>query len=259
MVEKNDVGKSQPLIALGDIGAALGLLTRIPLRVDMDLAQARSHLSPWAYPSVGLILATLVLPLAMGLTWIGLSSEIVALLTLIGLITLTGALHEDGLADCADGFWGGYTYERRLEIMKDSQIGTYGTLALIAGFALRWVALSAALEATAYFAIAAVWVASRAPMPALMALLPNARGTGLSAAQGQVSTVTAGLAASIALIIALLLTGGFALGLAGALLITAALRAALAKTKIGGQTGDVLGATQQVCEITGLLALTLAL
>ena len=91
----------------------------------------------------------------------------------------TGAMHEDGLADTVDGLWGGWTRDRRLEIMKDSHIGTYGVLALIVSAGLRWSVLAGLLTLGAG-PVVAIAVLSRASMPALMAALPNARGDGLA-------------------------------------------------------------------------------
>jgi hypothetical protein len=108
---------------------------------------------------------------------------------------VTGALHEDGLADSADGLWGGWDKTRRLAIMKDSHIGTYGVLALILVMLLRWTALAALFaQGTPWAALIAAGALSRAPMAVLMAALPNARGTGLSHSVGRPDGVTAATA-----------------------------------------------------------------
>ena len=169
---------------------------------------------------------------------------------------MTGAMHEDGLADTADGFWGGWTVARRLEIMKDSHIGSYGVIALILSLGLRWMALTLLFEAgLALPALIAMGALSRAVMPGLLHALPFAREGGLSRSVGRVSFDTAVLGAALGAILALM-----ALGLAALLLMmTVALSgwgvAALARGKIGGQTGDVLGAAQQVAEVAALLVL----
>ncbi|MEM6375220.1 MAG: adenosylcobinamide-GDP ribazoletransferase, partial [Pseudomonadota bacterium] len=134
--EQNSTEPSAPdnaLIRLHDLGRAVALLTRCPVP-DFLLApggdRAGAH-AAWAYPIAGLIpgaLAALFGSLAM---FFGLGPAIAALSALGMAAFVTGALHEDGLADCADGFWGGWTPERRLEIMRDSRIGTYGVLTLI--------------------------------------------------------------------------------------------------------------------------------
>jgi len=169
-------------------------------------------------------------------------------------VMITGAMHEDGLADTADGFWGGWTPARRLEIMKDSHIGTYGVIALVLAFLWRW-ALWSALLGVAPFALVATAALSRAPLPALMAALPNARDTGLSHTTGRPTRTTAAISGVIATFIALGCVGPLATltGLAVVALVAITL-GMLAKSKIGGQTGDVLGAAQVVAELLCLTA-----
>jgi adenosylcobinamide-GDP ribazoletransferase len=134
-----------PPAKVEDIWVALGLLTRLPLpEHDWDNTRPAA-MAAWAYPLVGLLVGLLASTFAAILIRIGLPTGMVAAAILLGLSILTGAMHEDGLADAADGLWGGTTPERRLEIMKDSHIGSYGVIALVAGFALRWSALSALL------------------------------------------------------------------------------------------------------------------
>jgi adenosylcobinamide-GDP ribazoletransferase len=165
---------------------------------------------------------------------------------------LTGAMHEDGLADCADGFWGGYDRDRRLEIMKDSQIGTYGVLALVVTIGLRWLALSAIIS-TGFAGVIAAAVLSRGSLPALMAMLNHARDTGLSHSVGRPTHFSAVVAFGIASIIALVMIGFSAIGAIIATVVVAFAFGRLAKAKISGQTGDVLGATQVLSETAVLL------
>ena len=249
---KND----NPLATPQDVLIALALLSRLP--VPEDQAWARQANAAWAYPLVGVVLgglAGLTGLLAMGL---GLPAPLVALITLTTLIILSGGMHEDGLADTADGFWGGWDIARRLEIMKDSQIGSYGVIALVLSLAARWVCLWLLWDAGSSAAIPAILagaVLSRAAMPVLMATLPHARDTGLSHHVGRVSQSTALLGCGVAMAMALLLLGSSALWAAiGAALVVSGL-AILARRKIGGQTGDVLGASQQLAEITVLACL----
>ena len=237
-----------------DLLLALVLLTRLPLPHLSQESFARQARATWAFPVAGLVVGGLASLLGMvALHWW--SPILAAGLALALQVVLTGAMHEDGLADTADGFWGGFERARRLEIMKDSHIGSYGVLALILGIGLRWAALTTLFEAGLIWAPVALGVLSRAAMPVLMASLPNARGSGLSQSVGRPApgTVLAGLALALAL--AVLAIGWGALP--AALLcvpVVLALRA-LAKAKIGGQTGDVLGATQQVSELSLALAL----
>jgi adenosylcobinamide-GDP ribazoletransferase len=242
-----------------DIARALGLLTRLPVPVDGPAAMARGARAAWAWPLAGAILALIAGGVGATALWWGVTAPIAAGLILATQIILTGALHEDGLADSADGLWGGHTRDRRLEIMKDSRIGTFGVLALILSVGLRWVALSALIiGGIPWAALIGVAMLSRWPMVALMAALPPARPGGLSAAVGRPPAPTVWLAGALA-ILGLILLGWSALPVALAVLGLTALIAAVAQSRIGGQTGDILGASQQVTETAALILLTAAL
>jgi adenosylcobinamide-GDP ribazoletransferase len=239
-----------------DILAALGLLTRLPVKVDFARAQARGARAAWAWPLAGALVGLLAGLIGLTAWALGLPPGVAAGLTLVTQVMLTGAMHEDGLADTADGLWGGYTRERRLEIMKDSAIGAYGTIALVLSLLLRFAVLST-LFATghALLALVAAGALSRAAMGVTMSTLPNARGAGLSDSVGRPPRATAALGLGLALALGLILTGPAAwLGSALAASLAALTLAALARVKIGGQTGDILGATQQVTEIAALAA-----
>jgi adenosylcobinamide-GDP ribazoletransferase len=173
------------------------------------------------------------------------------------LIAATGALHEDGLADVADGFGGGATRARKLEIMRDSRIGAYGAIAIALALILRIGALAAALDGgfwRAALSLTLVAALSRAAALTPLALLPPARADGAGAAAGQLDSSGLAAAWGSALVIALAL-GLVALGVAHALLAAlmsgagALFMVALARRAIGGQTGDVAGAAQQGSEI----------
>lgn len=240
------------LIDRRDIAAAIALLTRIPLRADFS----RGAKAAWAWPIAGAVVGLAAACGAWVLEAAGLPPILIAGLALLVQTILTGALHEDGLADTVDGLWGGHDPARRLEIMKDSAIGSYGVLALVFGAGLRWFALAAVLHAyDAPWILVPLAMLSRAPMAVLSAALPNARGGGLSSSVGRASGLSAAIGVALAAGLALLTTGG--LFLAPMLWIafgTIAL-AALARAKIGGQTGDILGASQQLAETLALLAL----
>lgn len=237
------------LIRLHDMAAGVALLTRLPLRAS-DAALARGAKAAWSWPLVGGVLGGIAGIAASLLLALGLPAPLVAGLGLVIGVMMTGALHEDGLADTADGFWGGWEPARRLEIMKDSHIGSYGVIALILSLGLRWVALSVIFAAgLALPALVAVAVLSRATMPVMIYALPPAREGGLSRSVGRVPFDTVVLACGVALVLALLAAGLVALPLAGAAALAAFGMGWLARIKIGGQTGDVLGATQQVSEI----------
>ncbi len=239
------------LLRIEDVPAALALLTRLPV----PASQSRGAAGAWAYPLAGLVVGALAG--VAGWAALGLGAGLAAALALTVQVMLTGALHEDGLADCADGFWGGADTARRLAIMKDSQVGSFGVLALVLSLIARWSALSALFAAGTVLApMIAAAVLSRAAMSAAMAVLPNARGRGLADSVGRPGAATVALAVALALTVAARALGplaALAAGLAAAAL--AALTALTARAKIGGVTGDVLGAVQVISEIAALAAL----
>ncbi|PIE11581.1 MAG: adenosylcobinamide-GDP ribazoletransferase [Rhodobacterales bacterium] len=240
-----------------DLPVALSLLTRLPLHLP-ETAYARGARTAWAWGVVGAMLGALGGAVWLLASALGFSAFVSAALALSTLTVLTGAMHEDGLADCADGFWGGYDRARRLAIMKDSQIGTYGVLALVGLFILRLGAVTG-LDAAhdVMIALISAGAGSRAVMAGIMQALPNARGTGLSSRTGQPGWAAVGAGGVLAGGLSLCLLGLFATLICIAVgLGTALLWARIARVKIGGQTGDVLGATQQLVETALLLTLT---
>lgn len=243
--------KHDTLVDMADLRAAIGLMTRLPVHAhDTGRGGARAA---WAWPLAGLCVAVPAALAAEAALRSGLPVAFAACLALAVQIVLTGAMHEDGLADSADGLWGGWTRERRLEIMKDSRIGTYGVLALVLSVAARLALLAAVIADGALWpAVLAAALMSRAPMVAAMAALPPARPDGLSRAVGRPGRATALMAVGIALVLALLLTGAAALAATLAIAATTLGIAALARAQIGGQTGDILGAVQQIAEIAAL-------
>lgn len=254
----NDTG-GQPQFAPRDMVVALGLLTRLPLPASAfdGLSDRAPALAAWAYPLVGLVTGGVAVLAAWCAGAVGLGPSIQAILALLAGALVTGAMHEDGLADCADGFWGGWTQDRRLEIMKDSQIGTYGVLALILSLLLRWQAMTLLIASGGLLTLIPVAVVSRAAMVWVMAKLRQARAGGLSAKTGQ--PPRAALLAALGIgAAAALLSGAFFWTLVVAACTTLAI-ASIARRKIGGQTGDVLGATQQGVEAACLLSLAAAL
>jgi adenosylcobinamide-GDP ribazoletransferase len=173
-------------------------------------------------------------------------------------LLLTGALHEDGLADSADGLFGGVDRDHRLAIMRDSRHGTFAVLALVLSVALRAAALAQIGEAVfAGLALVAAHAGSRALLAAAMWALPPARGDGLGAAAGRPrsATVVAALVIAFAIGAAALgpMHGTIAIAIAAA---AVAIAATTARRRIGGYTGDTLGAFQQIGEIAILLAAT---
>lgn len=231
-----------------DLLAALGLLTRLPVPDTGPPNPAAA----WAWPVAGgLVGALAALAGAVALT-LGVVPGVAAALAMGVTAALTGGLHEDGLADCADGFWGGHDRARRLEIMKDSRVGSYGVLALGLVLLARWAALTALVEGGHWGALIAAEALSRTAMAGVMAGLPNARGRGLSASHGAPEGETVAIATALALGLAGMLAGWAAPAMALAALAAAASVGAVARTKIGGQTGDVLGAAQQMALVAAL-------
>jgi adenosylcobinamide-GDP ribazoletransferase len=234
-----------------DLLSGLALLTRLPVPDHRGTGAQ----SAWAWPLVGALLGAIGAGVAGLALWLGLPPGVVAVLVLVTGAMLTGALHEDGLSDTADGLFGGWTRERRLEIMKDSRVGSYGVLALVLVTLMRWSALTTILAGGHLWGLIAVGAASRAPMGVIMAALPNARGAGLSHATGRPPLPEALAGAVVAGAIAVLAVGWAALPMLALVAGVSALLARSANARIGGQTGDILGATQQLAEAAALTVL----
>jgi len=238
---------------LPDLLSAAALLSRLPLPDH----RATGAASAWAWPLVGAALGALAALVATGALWLGITPGVAAALVLAASAMLTGGLHEDGLADTADGLFGGWTKARRLEIMKDSRIGSYGMLALMLVTLARWSALTALLVFGGHWAaLVATGAVARAPMALMMALLPNARGEGFSHATGRPTQAVALAGLALALAISVGVAGWTGFLLLGVALVAAILMSILALRRIGGQTGDILGATQQLAEVACLAALS---
>lgn len=236
-----------------DIWAAFSLLTRLPVPVDHARAGTRGAGSAWAFPVVGLVIGGGAGLLAMLAQKLGIPPTMAAISALAFLAIVTGGMHEDGLADFADGM-GGSTLDRRLEIMKDSRIGAYGVIALVLAILARWSGIVELSGWAIVSVMAAVGATSRATMVFLMYSMHPARKSGLSAGVGKPEVLTVLISAAIGLVSCVILTGLsgiilFALIYAGVLPVYW-----IANKSLGGQTGDVLGAAQQIAEITGLAA-----
>src|SRR4051812_47201607 len=233
-----------------EFAIAAGVLTRFPIASDAAEPGAVAA-SGWAFPLVGGGIGALCAAAFFAAALLGLPVGAAALLAVAAGIAATGALHEDGLADTADGFGGGGTRDRKLAIMRDSAQGTYGVVALVLSIGLRATAIAAIRDPVFVgLALVGAHAASRAALPAAMLLLRPARADGLGAAAGRPSRIVAAAAALIGAAIALATLGPLALLLAGAAM---ALAGMLARRQIGGYTGDVLGFFQQIGEIVMLL------
>lgn len=242
----------RPLDIVADIALCLAFYTRLPVSVSGERSFAEAQ---WAAPVVGLIVGLVGGFIFLLAHFLGLPATVAAVLAVASTVTVTGALHEDGLSDTADGFGGGKTRERKLEIMRDSRIGTFGAAALIFSILLRWSALAAlATPWLVFCTLIAAHAASRAMMPVFLRAVAPARTDGLAAKAGAIPDFAVYLAGAIAAALLLL-----ALGFTATVLCAVALgllffvMRRLCERQIGGQTGDVLGAVEQLSEIAILL------
>jgi adenosylcobinamide-GDP ribazoletransferase len=239
---------------LADLRLALAFLTRLPASREVP-APGRLAEAAYAFPIAGLAVGALA-GLAYLLAWeLGLYPLLAAVLAVAVQVWLTRGLHEDGLADLADGL-AGASPEARLAIMRDSRIGSFGALALGLALALRVTAVAEIADPGLVLAtLAAAGAASRALMAVVLCALPPARTDGLGLAAGRPRRDVATSALAIAALSGLLLLPWQAI-LAGSLAaaVAAAAVGGLARRRLGGQTGDVLGAAQQAGEIAFLLA-----
>ena len=240
-----------------DFRIACGFLTIMPIgpAADIDDHRAGLRFGARAFPLAGLVVGlfgALVYAIAHMLH---LPPEGAAFIAIGAMTVLTGAIHEDGLADMADGTMAREKRSERLDVMRDSRIGTFGTLALIIVVGIKTGSITALgwsdHVATMLLGSAA---ASRAFLPALMRYIPPARADGLAVQAGRPEENQVALAALLGAALALLFLGpaagfiAFAVG-AG----TAAFIGWFAKRRIGGLTGDVLGAAQQMSEAAMML------
>jgi adenosylcobinamide-GDP ribazoletransferase len=231
---------------LRELAGACALLTRVPVT---RWATAPPSRCVWAYPLVGAgvgllgaLVAALPLPRVLAGFW-GLAT----------MLVVSGALHEDGLADAADGVLGGATRERRLAIMRDSRIGSFGAIALILGIGIRAAAIAALPRGALFGAMIAAAALSRAAMLIAPMLLIPARTDGLGAGLAAMPRDAASVGLALGAVVALLaLPARLAIGAAALALGIALALAALARRSIGGYTGDVLGATSVIAECAAL-------
>ena len=239
-----------------EIHASAIFLTRLPIRwegeMPPDLAARSLRAGPVVGAAIGLVAGLVFLLLAA----LGVPVMASALVAVAAQMLLTGALHEDGLADLTDGLGGGDSRDSKLAIMRDSRIGSFGALALIVAVIARVTAIAAIPNGWGpVAALIAAGAASRASWPVLMAWLPPARADGLAASHGRQPTDRLAATVAVAALVSLLV---LPLGQALAGLLAAALAIAglglLVVRQIGGYTGDVLGAAQQSVEIAMLIA-----
>ncbi len=240
---------------LAELRAAFMLLSCLPVG-KFKTHVPKLEYALWAFPIVGFFVGGIIAGSYFIISQIIFSTFAAAIFALIAGLLFTGAIHEDGLADCADGFGGGQNREKKLAIMEDSAVGSFGMLALIMVMGLRILMLSslpAAPETVISIIICAV--VSRFAMVGYLCLLPAARqkGLGNQASTDKLSSLF--LAAVIAL--PAFYISFFNLMYATiAILVVAFAWGIVAKKQIGGQTGDVCGAGQLLSETAGWVILT---
>ena len=243
---------------LAELAVAFALLTRLPVhRLPLPRATAPSE-AVWAYPIVGAVVGAIAGGVYWFAHWLSCPPALAALCALVAIILVTGAMHEDGLADFADGL-AGNTKERSLSITRDHQIGAYGVIALVLSLAIRATAIAIIAGPRAVMAaLIAADAASRLSAVLIMAALPPARRDGLSASVGSPTARLAAIALGLTFVTTWLLPFGVALLMILSAVVTAVVLGRVALVRLGGQTGDVLGAASQLCECLTLIVLVIA-
>jgi adenosylcobinamide-GDP ribazoletransferase len=243
-----------------DLSVSILFCTRLPLKRSRPFAEAEIARAAWAFPLAGFVVGVIGAVIYVLASRAGVPPWPAAGLAVAATLAATGGLHEDGLADTADGFGGGTTREEKLAIMRDARIGTYGVCALILSFLIRVGALASLTDPAAVAAaLIGAHAAARALLPLLMFFLPPARSEGLSHTAGTPARENAAAAGVLGFLILIGCIGfGPAAATAIVLAIVLAIIARLSAAQIGGQTGDVCGALEQVGEIAVLLAASTA-
>lgn len=238
---------------LAELRAAFLLLSRLPAGKlpEPPPKLAQSH---WAYPLVGAAIGALAWAVFSVALWVGWSAQLAALLALASAALATGGLHQDGLADFADGVGGGRDRAAKLAIMRDSRIGTYGVLALIFFIAAKAGAIAQAMPGLWQFVL--IGAASRAAMLGALHHMPSARQDGLGTLAAPDLGAPSPLVPVAAIVGIFAVLAGWSSVMVLVLLAAGALvPAVIAQRKLGGQTGDVLGTIQQAAALGGWLAL----
>ncbi len=250
-----------------DLARSIGFLSRLPVPGryfeghDGSLTRAVR-----AFPLAGSLIMLPPAAILAVLLWLKMEPLVAALIALAALTVITGALHEDGLSDTADGIGGGRDREAALAIMRDSRIGSYGASALILSYSIRAASMAAIASSLppvrAALVIVAVAAASRAAMVWHWSSLPPARRDGVAVSVGgpEAAAVNVALISAVVIVAALVWPSvGFAAAcaaIAAAGLATACLTRYIS-SRIGGHTGDTIGASQQCAEMAALATLAL--
>lgn len=239
---------------LRDLRLAALFLTRLPLRPLAEGEMVPLAHAMRAFPLLGALIGLvggLALIMAERMEWPPMAAGLFAVAV---MVLLTGGLHEDGLADCADAFGAFADKEKKLAILKDSRLGSFGVLALIFSVGLRASILAAVPAIDGCWMLIAAGALSRATVPLAMSTAQPAKSDGLGAGAGTPDSATGLWVLAIAIVIAFIALGGSALAAIAYAAIASGLMLFWAKRQIGGYTGDVLGACIQTSEIAVLLA-----
>ena len=239
-----------------DILLSVVFLTRFPITLSEDTKSLQLADVIWAFPVVGVFVGVLASFVMLVGFQLGLDPLVCGLIAVVAQVLITGALHEDGLADVADGFGGGNKVVDKLRIMRDSCVGTYGVLALVFSITFRaGLIASMTTETIAVLALISAGAVSRAFVALAMNQLEAVRTDGLATGAGkptnEATLVTLAIGAAVAFLL---------LGVSGWIVLVVAFGAAVliglfAKRQIGGQTGDVLGTVQQVTEAAVMISI----
>lgn len=229
--------------------AALGYFTRVPVPYGVGAAQGDLAGAIRYFPLIGALVGAFGAFVYL-LAWRVFPASLAVLLSMAATLLVTGAFHEDGLADCCDAFGGGMAREDVLRIMRDPRIGAFGAIALVMALAIKWQALAALPPLVAAWVMVAAHAASRALAASLLVTLDYARAEGKAGAVVRRLSVRAyGLIAALGL--PWLFWPDWRAGLA-ALAVAAVLRMLMSRyfqRRLGGYTGDCLGFAQQVFEL----------
>src|SRR6266567_2094875 len=245
-----------------EFAAAVQFLSVLPMPgstqlFDKDKVTAGLVIGCEYFPLVGLLLALLLWLLV--LVFASLVPQLVlAALLVAALVILTGGLHLDGLMDSCDGLFGGSTRDRKLEIMRDSRVGSFGALAAICILLLKFALFASIRARSLPLTLLIALPSARWAMVLALRVFPGARPTGLGAAFHQVVTTKRLLLASIVALAIVLIAGQF-LGLIVWITvgITSLILGFWITRSIGGLTGDSYGAIEEVAEVVALLLLVM--
>lgn len=243
------VGDRGPASWVRLVGAAVQLLTRIPVRVRFEPGDLRR--AAGAFPAVGVMVAAIGLVVRWAFEpWLG--APLATVSALAAMVMTTGAFHEDGFADAVDGLWGGRTPEERLRIMHDSRLGTYGTVALVGLLAVKYLAL-APMPLSAFAAtLVPAMVLGRHSSLVMLRALPLATD-GFATLVGP-PTRMAWVVATVTALASLVGFGPWAWLPVAVAALACLLATQIVRRKVGGINGDQLGAANQLVEMSVLLA-----